>query len=159
MFNKIMVLVDDQPASRSAIEQGVAMAQAHHASVLFLYLLPAYTFPVMDMPGGGMAAIAAQSADEFEKQAQEEASTLLRGAEATAQAANVPSEACTTPGDASAEHIAETAVTQECQLIVVAASGDNAVIRLLTGSLIPGLISKSSVPVMVCPPARSEPAA
>ena len=38
----------------------------------------------------------------------------------------------------------------QCDLIVVASTGSNAVMRLLTGSVIPGLITHSRVPVLVC---------
>ena len=39
---------------------------------------------------------------------------------------------------------------RRCDLIVVAADGHNAFVRLVTGSLVSGLITRSSLPVLVC---------
>ena len=51
-----------------------------------------------------------------------------------------------------------------CDLILVGTEGGNAVTRLLTGSSVPGLITRAGVPVMVCHahdpcPGRDKPAA
>ena len=151
MFKKIMIVVDDHPPSQTAIEQGVEVARVHAAEVVYLYLAPAYAFPMADMTGGGVAAFAAHTAEQFEEQTQATALTVLKAAEDAARAAGVPSTCSMTPADASADHVAEAAAALGCDLVVVASSGSNAVVRLLTGDLIPGLISRSPVPVMVCP--------
>ncbi|MBK6471149.1 MAG: universal stress protein [Betaproteobacteria bacterium] len=68
------------------------------------------------------------------------------------------------PAGTSAKDIARIAVDQACELIVVAHRGSNAVMRLLTGSLIPGLITAAATPVLICrepehPPKRRTAAA
>lgn len=151
MFKKIMVLVDEHPPAQAAIHTGIEIARVHAAQVIYLYVPPAYAFPMVDMPGGGMAAFAAHTAEQFEQQTQSTASDLLKAAENAAHAAGVGCACAMAPGDASADYVAEATATHGCDLIVVAAPGSNAVVRLLTGNIIPGLISRSPVPVMICP--------
>lgn len=151
MFKKIMVLVDEHPPAQAAIRTGIEVARVHAAQVVYLYVPAAYAFPMVDMPGGGMAAFAAHSAEQFEQQTQATALDLLKAAEDAAHAAGVECACTMAPGDASAEYVAEATATHGCDLVVVAAPGSNAMVRLLTGNIIPGLISRSSVPVMICP--------
>jgi nucleotide-binding universal stress UspA family protein len=47
---------------------------------------------------------------------------------------------------------------RSCDLIVVGTEGGNAVTRLLTGSTVPGLITRAEVPVMICHATDSRPA-
>lgn len=54
------------------------------------------------------------------------------------------------------------AVDEGCDLIVLGHRGSNAVMRLLTGSLVPGLITAATIPVLICrepehPPKRRAP--
>jgi nucleotide-binding universal stress UspA family protein len=46
--------------------------------------------------------------------------------------------------------VVSTAQKIDCDLIVIAGERHNAAVRLINGSLIPGLVSASPVPVMVC---------
>lgn len=151
MYQRILILLDDQVASQSAVKQGVEIARTHQAAVLFLYILPPPTVPMVDMPAGAMSAFSAQSIEKFEQQASDEASDALKAAEVVANEAGVASEKRMASGGVTAADVVDVAVSSRCELIVVASVGSNAVVRLLTGSLIPGLITKSSVPVMVCP--------
>jgi nucleotide-binding universal stress UspA family protein len=153
MFKKIMILVDENPSAQSAIQTGIGAAKVHGASLIYLYVPPAYACPMVDMQGGGMAAFAAHTAEQFEQQVQNTASTLLKAAEGAAHAVGVDCASSMAPGDASVDFVVEATVAHGCDLMVVAAPGSNAVVRLLTGNLIPGLISRSHIPVMICPAA------
>ena len=67
------------------------------------------------------------------------------------------SKSVTGSGEDDARVIVEAARKRRCDLIVVASEGRNALLRLLTGSVIPGVITASPVPVMVCKaPARAK---
>lgn len=151
MFRKIMIVLDDHPPSQAAVQQGLEVARVHAAQVIYLYLAPAYVFPMVDMQGGGMAAFAAHTAEQFEQQAQATASSVLKAAQEVADAAGVASSCSTVPGEVSVDHVTEAVAAHGCDLVVVASSGSNAVVRLLTGNIIPGLISRCPVPVLVCP--------
>ena len=151
MFKKIMVLLDEHPPAQLAIQTGVEIASVHRAEVAYLYVPPAYTFPVVDMPGGGMAAFASHTAEQFEQQVQTTASKLLKAAQDVAHAAGIGSKCSMAPSDATVDDVVQATATLGCDLVVIAAPGSNAVVRLLTGNLIPGLISRSTIPVLVCP--------
>lgn len=150
MYKRILIVVDDQAAAQTAIRQGVEMARVHHASVIFLYVLPTdphYAFPMV----GGMPVVPMLSADEFKEQAHKTASRVLMAASAHAESWGVLSTRSMGSGADDAEYVALVAINRRCGLIVVASERKNAVVRLLNGSIVPGLITKSSVPVMVCP--------
>jgi nucleotide-binding universal stress UspA family protein len=78
------------------------------------------------------------------------ADAALAAATALAASLGVPSIAVASDGDDDARSIIEAARERDCDLIVVASEGRNALVRLLTGSIIPGLITASTVPVLVC---------
>jgi fructose/tagatose bisphosphate aldolase len=49
-----------------------------------------------------------------------------------------------------AKAIVTAAQKRRCDLIVVGSEGRNAVLRLMMGSVIPGLITAAPVPVLIC---------
>jgi len=152
MFKKILVVVDDQPTTQTAVQQGVGLARNHAIEVVFLYILPNYTFPMVDVPVmPALAAMSELSADQFIEQAKEKASAVLQAAATHAESVGVQSKRLMGSCTDAAEYVVQTANQSECGLIVVASEGRNAVMRLLTGSIVPALITKSCVPVMVCP--------
>jgi len=146
-FSRILVVLETWDRAEVAARQGVALARAHGAEVLFADVLDPYIRPNLNarqwpvLSGDGYAL-------QFVAQSQRQhadAIAIARSADVTADAVSVAA-----PGD-----IARAAAEQACDLIVVASSGCTAWRRLLSGSIIPGLITAASVPVLVC---RSEPA-
>lgn len=152
MYKRFLIVVDDQPNTQTAIRHGVEMARIHCIEVLFLYVLPNYTFSMVDVPAmAAMSALSAMPVDQFNLQAKEAAAQVLLAATTHAETMHVPSKQIMGSDKDAAEYVVEVAKKSECDLIVVASEGENAVMRLLTGSIVPGLITKSPVPVMVCP--------
>lgn len=144
MFKRILIVVDQRQVSRVAIKQGVAIAAAHGAEALFFHVLPRYTVPVADMPPFVMI-----SPEEFRRDAHAKATKLLTAAALVADKAGVTNKTATGGGEDDAHCIADAARQRRCDLIVAASEGRNALLRLLTGSVIPGLITVSPVPVLV----------
>lgn len=145
MYKRIMVIVDDTPNTEVAVRQGVDMAKAHQAEVLFFYVLPRYVLPMVDA-----LPVTVQSPEEFQREANENASKILHAASATAETAGVTSHRAMGSGVDDAHCVADAARIRHCDLIVVASERRNAVMRLITGNIIPGLITHSGVPVLVC---------
>jgi nucleotide-binding universal stress UspA family protein len=145
MYKRVLILVDSRPVSRSAVQEGTALAKVHGAEVLFFSVLPNYVFPVADMP-----MFTDFSITQFEREAKAAASRLLTGATVVAEKAGVVSRTASAGGEDAAKVVAEAARRRKCDVIVVASEGRNALLRLLTGSVIPGLITESPVPVLVC---------
>lgn len=151
MYKKILILIDDQSSSLSGVRQGIKLAAAMRSNVQFLYVLPAYSFPVVGLHADALGAYDATSSQLFEKQSREAATATLKWAVETATTFGVQGQRSTAMSGVTAVDIVETAIAKRCGLIVVASTGKNAVMRLLSGSIIPGLITVSKVPVLVCP--------
>lgn len=145
MYKRILIAVEDGLASTAASHEGVMLAKALGAEVVFFHVLPRYV-----IPAGDIASMVSVSSEDFDRDARINGSELLARAAAVAEQAGVPCQSAMDASAADAECIANAAKTRQCDLIVVASTGRNAVMRLLTGSAIPGLITMASVPVLVC---------
>ena len=145
MARRIMVVVDSSPAASAAIEEGVALARVHAAEVVFFHVLARYPVPMVDE-----LLWVAQSEEAFHSAARAEGRRLLGAAAAVADEAGVMHRIGIGQGHDDATCITEAAHKRRCDLVVVASQGRNAVVRLMTNSVIPGLISLATMPVMVC---------
>lgn len=77
------------------------------------------------------------------------ADRLLAAASLAADRAGLKSRRVIGSGEDDAYCIVEAARKQRCNLSVIATGGRNALMRLMLGSVIPGLITSSPVPVLV----------
>ena len=145
MVRKILVVVDDRPVTQSAIDQAIEMAQAHRADIFFLCVLPHFAYPGLDM-----LSVVYVTAEDLRATSAEEALRLLAAASAWAERCGIYSQQATSTAVDAAQAVADAAVKRHCDLIVVGNDEQNAVVRLINGSIVPGLISKSTVPVLVC---------
>lgn len=147
MFHKILILVDEHPASMQAVRQGVEVARVNGSEILFFHLLP--HFPSLQV---GMQDAVVPLPNGYEQTMRENASHLLQQASALAEAAGVPSRRSmgSGVGGSEAQWVSDVATKRHCELIVVGSESRNAVVRLIGGSIVPGLISSAKVPVLVC---------
>jgi len=144
MYERILIVVDASAASRAATAEGVRLAQVHGAEVVFFAILPRYVMPVTDFAVMGMPA-----ADEFQRDANAHARRVLAAATELADNAGVASRTATDSSVHDADCVVDAARSRHCDLIVVPSVGDNAVMRLIAGSVIPGLITRATIPVLV----------
>lgn len=149
MYERILIVVDEPATSAHALDEGLALASAHGSEVVLLGVLPAIGPPVGDLPAMGLAGYA-----DLEPHAQQEARRRLQAAAATARAAGVRVRPLVVDHPDPVHGIAQITADLRCDLVVVGADGHNAVMRLLTGSVIPGLITHAKVPVLVCQESR-----
>lgn len=145
MYRKILVVVDEREVTRSAIHQAIELARVHRSVLLFFYVLPTYVFPSVDM-----MPIAELSEDEFSVKSSEAASRALAAASALAERHGIHNHRAMGQGEDEAHCVAEAASKRHCDLIVVGTEERNAVMRLLSGSIVPGLISAAKVPILIC---------
>lgn len=150
MYKRILIVVESDLTSRVAIKEGLALAKVHDAEVVFFSVLPRYVPPMGDMP-----VLGTLSPDEFDDNARSDAERLLAKAVRLGERADVRCTSAIGTGAADAVCVADAARKRRCGLIVVSSVGSNAVVRLLTGSVIPGLITQATVPVLVCPQRRA----
>jgi nucleotide-binding universal stress UspA family protein len=145
MVRKILAVVDARPVSQSAIDQAIEMAQAHRADIFFFGVLPHYDYPAVDL-----LPVANFPEETLQAKSAIETSRLLAAASAWAERCGVHSHRATSVAGDIAHAVADAAEKRHCDLIVVGNEDNNAVLRLLNGNIVPGLISKSTVPVLVC---------
>jgi nucleotide-binding universal stress UspA family protein len=145
MYERILVLLNEESTFRAAACEAVALGKVHGSELLFLSILPAYTLPVPDMP-----ISAVPLPDEFQNAARKNAEQMLAEAEAKADKAGVRHRREMVEGPEDAQTVVDFARRRDCRLIVVGSAGRNAVVRLLSGSVIPGLITLSPLPVLIC---------
>lgn len=145
MYKKILVVVNDSAASESAIRESIEMARVHRAALMLFYVLPKTDALSLEVPGS-----VGVSSQEFEQKASERASQLLATASALAEYEGVHSFRAMGHADDEAKCVSEAASLHHCDLIVVGHEGQNALVRLLTGSIVPRLITLASVPLLVC---------
>jgi nucleotide-binding universal stress UspA family protein len=145
MYKRILVLVDEREATQAAILHAIGLAQTHRADILFFYILPRYVIATFDMNPA-----VALSPEEFQSQANDHAYNLLMAASKLAEQAGVQSFRAMGSGADDVHCICDIAHHRRCDQIVVGTDGHNAVMRILSGSIVPGLISWASVPVLVC---------
>jgi nucleotide-binding universal stress UspA family protein len=154
MYKRILIVLDTRPVSRAAVDEGLRLAAAHGAEVTFIAVLPHYPLPISEAPFLDGAA-----EREFELAAQANADKLLAEARDAAEEAGVMSHTMVGSGEDATAVVLDAARHRRSDLIVVATEGRNALMRLLTGSVIPGLITAAPVPVLVCRPPEAPQAA
>lgn len=146
MYRRLMIVIDEDPVSRAALVEGLDMAAALGAEVLFFHVLEPYAVPVV---AGDLMPLGVMDTQEHERFVQQRASEILAEAALLAKAHNVPSHGAVAQGVA-AERIAQAALEHHCELIVVGSHGRTALQRLIHGSLAASLLPLAPVPLLVC---------
>jgi len=147
MYKRVLIVIDGRPVTPAAVDAGIAIAKTHGAEILLLHVLPRGTLPMLDMSPFGMV-----SPQDVQRDDKEEATKILSAAAVHAERAGVMARAATAEpeqGQDDARCVVEAARRRRCDLIVVASEGRSAMVRLLTGSIISGLITVSPLPVLV----------
>lgn len=147
MFKRILVVLEREPQAAAAIEVGLQLARRCDAKVLFYSGLPRQRPPAFDVPEAAIGAIG-----DLPDDARDQVDRALAQAQATAERMEVMSTTAIVPGDDQVRCIIQSARAARCDLITLATEGSNAVVRLLTGAIVPGLVTQSPVPVLVCKP-------
>jgi len=145
MYKRILVVVDDRVVTQSVIKQAIVMAQALRADIHFFY-----TLSVPEVASFDILPVAEITGEHLQREATARAQVLLGAASELAERAGIQSFQVIGPGGEAAQSVADAAARKQCDLIMVGTEGRNAVLRLLSGSIVPRLISAASVPVLVC---------
>lgn len=145
MYKRILIVVGDIAAAADAsVTEGVALARAHEAEIVFFTAIRNYEMPLADYPAPTLPP-----PGEVLRQAVIDAKRAHAAARVVADRAGVRSFSAVAEGHDDGATVAAAGVRLECDLIVAASHRSNAVMRLLRGSLVPGLITRSQVPVLI----------
>ena len=145
MYKRIMILVDDSAVTQLALREGTALAAAHGAEAVYLGLTASDS-----ASSAGFATFGVVAPEDFHQAAVARTEELLDEAMVHAESVGVLAHRFSSQSNADARSVVESARRRRCDLIVVGADNHNAVVRLLNGSLLPGLITASTVPLLIC---------
>lgn len=142
---RILVILESSDSMGVACAQGLDLAQELAADLLFVHITPPSMGPVVDMAGMIMGMD-----DQLAAEIQLQSHRLLGSACRLAAKKGLTARGTSLPAGTTAKDIARIAANRACDLIVVGHCGGNAVMRLLSGSLIPGLITAAAIPMLIC---------
>lgn len=148
---RLMVVLEDRGAGQPALVQGLALAAACAAEVLLVHVVPPEAVPLVDI-----SSFTVESGERLASEMRDRSQRLLDEAAAAARHAGVVASGMNLPAGCTSRDIARLADEQGCDQIVLATEERNAVMRLLSGCLVPGLITAATVPVLVCREAEPE---
>lgn len=144
MYKRILVVLESDPGDNAAAAQALALAQVHRAELVWFAAVPTYAMGLTEYP-----AMSAEAAAMYLTEAGRQVDRHLMAAQEMSTRAGLTCQVVRLEGQDHADAVVETARDLHCDLIAVQSLGRNAVVRLLVGSLIPGLITRSRVPVLV----------
>lgn len=144
-YPRLLVLVDDAPLGRVTADEGVKIAGALGAEILFHAAVP----PAPPMLGEVDVAMFEPVADH-DTLGRERAARALAMAKAKAEAAGVPYKTLITVGVDVAEAANQAANDNDCAMIVVGSHGRGTLARIVLGSVMAHLTQIADRPVLVC---------
>jgi nucleotide-binding universal stress UspA family protein len=144
MYTHLLIAIDGSVLAHGALEQGVALAKKLEAKVTIVTV----TEPWQSVVVGD--AIVGFPIDEYEKASAESASQILTKAKSVAIEAGVNCEIVHVKDSYPADGIIDTAEKHGCDLIVMASHGHRGITRLLLGSQANHVVTRSTVPVLIC---------
>lgn len=143
MYKHILIATDGSELAGRAVTIGLALAKTLKARVTAVTA----TQPWSAMVTGEPALVF--PIEEYEKAASENAARILHRVSAAAKDAGLECETVRVE-DFPAEGIVQTAKAKGCDLIVMASHGRRGLSKLLLGSQATGVLTLSTVPVLVC---------
>lgn len=144
-YRRLLVLVDDTPLGRVTIDEGVRLAKALGAELLFHAAIP----PAPPMLGEVDVAMFEPIADH-ETLGRERAERALAAAKTKADAAGVTFKTLVTIGTDVAEAANQAANENDCAMLLVGSHGRGTIARIVLGSVMTHLTQIADRPVLVC---------
>lgn len=144
-IRRVLIVLESANSTSWTAAHGLDVVGEWGAELLFAHITPSQTVFWVDVE-----AMVGGASDQLSSAIRDQSHRVLGAAVTLAGQAGLHAEGVTLPPSTSAKDIAQMAVTRSCDLILIAHPHDNAVVRLINGSLVPGLISASSPPVLVC---------
>lgn len=142
---RMLVLLEGADPALSTCAKAVDLARKVAADLLFVRVAPPSIGPAIDVEG-----LVSRLEDRWAAEIQTQSLRLLAAAGALAARAGLKSRGMSLPSGTTPKDIARVAVAEDCDLIVIGHRSRSAVMRLLTGSLIPGLITAAARPMLIC---------
>ena len=145
VYRNVMIVVECREGAWAAVSEGLDLAQRHGATATLALAVPSMAEVIVAMPGLPVISNDAAALEIARYGAQ-----LLDRARDEAQRQGVPARTVAIDALDVADGIARRASEEGADVIVVACEPVNAVVRLFNGSLVPGLVTTATVPVVIC---------
>lgn len=144
MYKRILIATDGSRLSHKAIEEGIALARAHGASVVGFHA----RVPVV-LPYKPLISLPQKTMDLLEKPGLVAARKYLATIEALAKKAGIAFKGVDVVDPYPADSIIRAARKEKCDLIVMASRGRRGLARLVLGSETNHVLTHSHIPVLV----------
>lgn len=146
MYRRILIPTDGSTVARTAVNAGIALAKALGASVVGYHAVEA----IERIYVRGGASVRQATAGEIERGLRDAGERCLAEIRKAAAAAGVPCETVmTSPADAY-RGIIDTAREKRCDLVCIGSHGRGGVASVILGSVAQKVLSRSTIPVLVC---------
>jgi nucleotide-binding universal stress UspA family protein len=146
VYRRILIPTDGSAVARKAVDTGVALAKALKATVVGYHALEA----IEHIYVRGGASVRQANAGEIERGLRETGDRYLDEIRKAATSAGVPCESMmTSPGDPYLG-IIDAARERRCDLVCIGSHGRGGVASVILGSVAQKVLSRSTIPVLVC---------
>ena len=137
MYRHLLIATDGSEVAQKAVDQGFDLAKALNAKTTVIYVTPPWT-------ATGEEVLA------YDKIDAEEAAKILSSVRDVAKKAAITCDTLHVKDRFPAEGIIETANARGCDLIVMASHGRRGLRRLIFGSQANEVVTRSTIPVLIC---------
>lgn len=144
MYKRIVIATDGSELAGKAVHQGLALAKTLGASALAVHVTPSWSSVAIG------EVVVALPPENYDTLAAEGATAILDEVAKQARAAGVPCETFHVRDNLPAAGIIWAAAQGQADLIVMSSHGRSGIARLLLGSEANEVVSKSTIPVLIC---------
>jgi nucleotide-binding universal stress UspA family protein len=144
MYKHLLIATDGSELAQKALEQGLKLAEVLQAKATVITVTEPWDARVV-----GEAIVVLPPAAHEENVAIA-AAKILDAVKDTAQKRGQPCDTLHVKDRFPGEGIVECAAEKDCDLIVMASHGRRGLRRLILGSVANEVVSRSSVPVLIC---------
>jgi nucleotide-binding universal stress UspA family protein len=144
MYKHLLIATDGSELAQKAVEQGLKLAGALQAKATVITV----TQPWDAMVSAEVMVVLPP--DAYEENVTSAANKILHGVRDTAQKLGQPCDTLHVKDRFPGEGIVEYAGEKGCDLIVMASHGRRGLGRLLLGSVANEVVTRSTVPVLIC---------
>jgi nucleotide-binding universal stress UspA family protein len=144
MYKHLLIATDGSELAQKAVDHGLTLAKALKAKATVVTV----TEPWTSIVTGEM--VVAFPVEGYEKGAAANAARILSGVRGAAKKAGVPCDTLHVKDRFPAEGIIDAAMSNGCDLIVMASHGRRGLTRFLRGSQANRVVADSTIPVLIC---------
>lgn len=147
MYTHILIATDGSELAQKGLDHGLSLARKLGARVTIINV--SEPIPVFALAGEFGGQVPAVDLESYRRRGEEAAAKILTEAKAAADKMGVAATTIHVEESRPAEAIVETAMEQDCNLIVMASHGRRGLGRLFLGSQTIETLTHSPIPLLV----------